>query len=122
MGLKRKTPLRAKSQIRRKKRIKAKRKSKRERDAYIARVYGSRERLLAIKAMPCAACGGLPSENHHMESGGMGRKADHTTIVPLCLTHHAFYHNECGSPEAFDARFGTDLRALAARLAREIPA
>lgn len=41
MGLQRKTPLR-RSRLQRKKRIKAKRKSAKERDAYIARVYGSR--------------------------------------------------------------------------------
>lgn len=105
-------------------RIKARRKSARERDAYIARVYGSRERLLAIKALPCAVpdCEKRPSENHHISNGGTGRKADWTEIVPLCSDHHDIYHNECGSPEAFDERFGTDLRALAADLAERIPA
>lgn len=122
MGLQRKTPLR-RSRLQRKKRIKAKRKSAKERDAYIARVYGSRERLLAIKAMPCAVpgCTNRPCDNHHIENGGTGRKAGFDKIVPLCSAeHHDLYHNECGSPEAFDARFGTDLRALAAKLAEEM--
>jgi hypothetical protein len=106
----------------RSKRIKAKRKSKKERDEYMARVYGSRDRLLAIKALPCAVCGALPSENHHLENGGTGRKGSYRSIVNLCVRHHLIYHCECGSPEAFDARFGTNLRALAERLAKEIPA
>lgn len=138
--MKRRTPLRSKPETQREwerrsrekqmsaqqraSRIKTRRKSKRERDEYTARVYGSKARLLAIKALPCAVpgCTNRPCENHHIENGGMGRKAGWTKVVPLCgAEHHDIYHNECGSPEAFDARFGTDLRALAEELAVRIP-
>jgi len=40
-----------------------------------------------------ALCEGLPrSDNAHTESGhGTAYKADYTTIVPLCRTHHKKY-------------------------------
>jgi len=48
------------------------------------RAYGSKARVRFVAQLPCAACGGGPCENAHTESGGAGRKADYTTIIPLC--------------------------------------
>lgn len=89
-----------------------------------ARIYGSRERVERIKAMRCTVpgCVRRPSENAHIENGGMGRKAGWETITPLCHQHHHQLDNGLGSVEAFDRKFGTNLRATAARLAEEIPA
>ena len=102
------------------KRIKAKRRTRKEFD----RIYGSEARRAAIALLPCAVpgCTNRPSENHHLGNGGTGRKADWQNVTPLCLSHHDIYHRSCGSPEVFDERFGTDLRATAARLAVEVPA
>lgn len=54
------------------------------------RIYGSRERVEFVKALPCVGCGRdwehtrVPIDNAHIENGGVGRKADYTKIVPLC--------------------------------------
>jgi len=57
-----------------------------------ARCYGSKERVEFVKSQYCIVCGGRPSENAHTVSGGTGRKADYTTIVPLCAKDHRFQH------------------------------
>ena len=48
------------------------------------RAYGSKARVKFVAQLPCAACGRGPCENAHTISGGAGRKADYTTIIPLC--------------------------------------
>jgi len=60
-----------------------------------ARSYHSVERVLFVKGLACLAprheCIGQP-ENAHVVTGGMGRKGDYTSIVPLCAYHHAVLH------------------------------
>lgn len=87
-----------------------------------ARIYGSRERVERIKAMPCTVpgCVRRPSENAHIENGGMGRKAGWETVLPLCHQHHHQLDDVLGSVELFDRTYLTDLRATAARLAVEV--
>lgn len=87
-------PLRRSGAIPRKGRIKPKKRSAAE----YRRIYGSRERVEFVKSLPCAWCVARgrvrmcgPSENAHVENGGMGRKADHTKIVPLGRHHHEKY-------------------------------
>ena len=58
------------------------------------RAYGSKARVAWVKAQPCVVgqhCAG-PIENAHTANGGMGRKGDADTIVPLCRRHHALLH------------------------------
>ena len=57
-----------------------------------ARCYGSRERVAWIKSLPCMECGGKPSDPAHTATGGMGRKADASTIAPLCRRCHTLQH------------------------------
>lgn len=78
--------------IARKAKVKA-RNPKRQRDNF-ARVYGSRERVAWVSSMPCvvAHCYNGPCHGHHVRSDGMGRKAHHSAIVPLCAFHHDAYH------------------------------
>lgn len=57
-----------------------------------ARAYGSKARVQWVKSQPCILCGERPSENAHIRTGGMGRKADACLIVPLCRTHHEGFH------------------------------
>lgn len=70
--------------------IKAKKRTKQS----FARIYGSPERVAWVKSLPCSVVGCTegPIHNAHTETGGMGRKADYTTIIPLCWRHHQFVH------------------------------
>lgn len=108
----RKTPLRRKTPLQ----SKPKRKP-RSAEEY-ARIYGSKERVAFVKALPCLYCCAVHplialawhpdaenrvySENAHTVTGGKGRKADADTIVPLCPTHHRMYDRReklLGNPE-----------------------
>lgn len=63
-------------------------KPKKRKPSEFARIYGSKKRVEWIKSLRCSSCGVVGySQNAHTENGGMGRKADHTTIVPLCGPH-----------------------------------
>jgi hypothetical protein len=81
-------------------RKKVKRRNAKRRQTEFARCYGSRARVQFVKAMPCCYCNAISplfgmtagkSDNAHTENGGMGWKADYTTIVPLCRPHHRRY-------------------------------
>lgn len=58
-----------------------------------ARCYGSKARVEFVKTLACGVCGTTPSDNAHIHGGksGMGRKADHTDIIPLCRQCHTLY-------------------------------
>lgn len=89
------------------------------------RTYGGEERVRKMKARPCAVPGCTSRSetvNAHLPSrSGMGRKGHARHVVPLCgIPHHREFDCELARDvEAFDRRHGTDLRALAARLAEE---
>lgn len=70
-----------------------------------ARAYGSKARVAFVKSLACRVSGCMdgPVENAHTVNGGMGRKADANTIVPLCRAHHRFLHQH--GPVAFAASF-----------------
>ena len=59
-----------------------------------ARTYGSKARVEYVKTIACCHCwhwskGGI--DNAHTTGGGMSRKGDYTTIVPLCRSCHVRY-------------------------------
>jgi len=58
-----------------------------------ARVYGDEARQAWLRARPCIVCGAGPVELHHTRNGGLSRKADAATLVPLCARHHREYHD-----------------------------
>ncbi len=85
-----------------------------------ARAYHSAERVEWVKALPCVACGVVGfSENAHVASGGAGRKADASQIVPLCSHDtpygsygcHRSLHNL--GHKTFELRKDVDLDAAA---------
>lgn len=82
-----------------------------------ARAYGSPERVAWIRAMSCLVCRDTPSENAHVTSGGMGRKADADTIVPLCARCHGELHRN--GAKTFQDCYGINL-AERARLIAEM--
>lgn len=76
------------------KRTRLRARNPKRRKAEWARAYHSPERVAWVRARPCFVCGcpRRPSENAHTVTGGMGRKADASTIAPLCAYHHAELH------------------------------
>jgi hypothetical protein len=87
-----------------------------------ARIYGSKKRVAWVKSLPCAVRDSSPIsalvcddriQNHHITTGGMGRKANADQIIPLCAFHHMILH-DMGATE-FAARYRVDLKAVAAR-------
>jgi hypothetical protein len=90
MTLSRSTPLRSRSSLTR--RTKVKNTNRRRRAKEFARAYGSEERVEFVRNLPCIVCGSRPSENAHIVTGGMGRKADYQLIVPLSSDCHAMAH------------------------------
>ena len=77
------------------------------------RAYGSEERVEWIKAQPCAIGFAAPSENAHVRTGGMGRKADAKWIVPLCRRCHRSLH--VTGKKAFEQTHAIDLDQAARR-------
>lgn len=83
------------------------------------RIYGTPAHRAWMKAQPCAICGRVPSDAAHITNGGIGRKADAALTVPLCADvvaagysgHHSEYD---GGKRSFVAKYGVDMRALAA--------
>lgn len=71
-------------------------KRKKRTESEFARIHGSRARVAFISSLPCAACGrGTPppgNHNAHIKTGGIGRKADSTDIIPLCADCHGAQH------------------------------
>ncbi len=63
------------------------------RQSEFARCYHSRERVRFVKSSPCLICATPFSENAHIKTGGMGRKSDYTSIVPLCTADHRNLHS-----------------------------
>lgn len=60
-----------------------------------ARAYNSPAFVRWISRLPCYACnyaGPSPRQAAHSVTGGMGRKADACTILPLCGVCHARQH------------------------------
>ena len=42
-----------------------------------------------VAALPCAICGAMPVEVHHLREGqGASQRAADTLVLPLCVAHH----------------------------------
>src|SRR5688500_2875319 len=72
--------------------------NRKRRQAEFARCYHSKERVTWVKALPCGWCRlrglvrvSVPSDNAHVVTDGMGRKANYDAIAPLCRRHHQQY-------------------------------
>lgn len=74
--------------------------------------FGSIDRVLLIKSMPCAVCGDLPSDNAHVVSRGSG--GTFKDIVPLCRKHHLEQGNM--GIDSFQRKYGIDLVAVARKV------
>lgn len=74
--------------------------------------------VCAINHIPGHECSGRMHAHHCREggNGGMGKKPDDSTAVPLCDLAHAEIHNT--GWKTFEKKYGVDLSALAAKLWR----
>lgn len=111
----RKTPLKRGKPLSRRTRVRPKKRKPSE----FARIYGSKERVLWVKAQPCVAAGFHSPcdgriENAHIVTDGMGRKASYEAIVPLCRCHHRRLHDM--GRERFENWSGVVLASEARRL------
>lgn len=93
--MKRRAPLKRRTPLRRKTRLRSSN-PKRKRTEW-QRAYHSKARVEFVKRLPCALSDviGLPARvNAHTKSGGVGRKADYTTIIPLTPHLHELQHRQ----------------------------
>ena len=74
--------------------------------------------VCAINHIPGHECSGRMHAHHCREgaNGGMGKKPDDSTAVPLCDLAHAEIHNT--GWKSFEKKYGVDLSALAGKLWR----
>lgn len=101
------------------------------RAAELLRTYGPPERRAWVRYQRCIVCGLRGCDNAHITTDGMGRKADHTRIVPLCRRDHEELHAlgrarwEARYPmlslDAWAARAGTRLTAHVAATSPTTP-
>lgn len=77
------------------------------------RAYGGPDRIAWVQRLPCWVCGHGASQNAHVKTGGMGRKADARWIVPLCESHHHELHQH--GQKTFEKKHSVDL-AFAAQI------
>lgn len=96
-----------------------------------ARIYG--EHAAHVRQRPCCACGYAgATEAAHTTTGGMGRKADASTLVPLCGPHQVIAidgksrlvegcHRESHriGVKSFERKYGLSLSFIASRLFAE---
>ena len=83
-----------------------------------ARAHGSTARIAFVNSLPCLVrntqCAGR-TQNAHIETGGAGRKADASKIVPLCRYHHIDVLHRIGRP-TFEKTYGVDLAVESAKI------
>lgn len=79
-----------------------------------------RHHLLRVKSLPCAVCRApAPSMAHHIRAGqGMGQRASHWLVVPLCAECHQGKSGIHGDRSAWTLRKLTELDALADTIRR----
>jgi hypothetical protein len=90
------------------------RRNKKRYSANWLRAYGSPERAEFVNARPCVGCltDERLRENHHIKTGGKGRKADAKFIVALCAACHDDLHQH--GRQSLEERYAIDLEVEAA--------
>ena len=83
-----------------------------------ARCYGSKARVRFVAWLPCACgCGLRPCENAHIGTGGMGRKGDYDTVVPLTpechrRVHQSGWHGDLARSEEFRRGYAVGIEMM----------
>lgn len=68
------------------------RRTEEQKDANWLRAYGSEERVEWVRRQPSFISGKHPCVNAHTRTGGMSRKADSSTIIPITDEEHQLVH------------------------------
>lgn len=76
------------------------------------RNFGSKNRVLQVKRLPCLICSRLPSDNAHIVSRGAGGTKN--DIVPLCRQHHEELDRV--GVQNFEQKYSVNLREQANKL------
>lgn len=98
---------------------KKRRKERRSRDWH--RAHHSIERVYFVSAVLSCVVESCPTDdgdyldNCHAHTGGMGRKADYTTVFPACRAHH--FEHDAGR-ERFAEKYGLDIERCCAETER----
>lgn len=86
-----------------------------------------RQHMAKVAAIGCIVCDRLgypdtPCELHHIRDGqGMGKRASHKEVIPLCHRHHRTGGHGVAihaGRETWEAQFGTERELLAIVLER----
>ena len=81
------------------------------------RIYGPPGFVEWIQSLPSVASGKGPCEAAHVGTGGMGRKGDWTSIIPLTVQEHRAELHQWG-PRTFEARYRLSLADEVAMIQR----
>ncbi|MEL3922118.1 Ref family recombination enhancement nuclease [Aeromonas enteropelogenes] len=93
----------------------------------MSKTKSDKQHLSDVASLGCVACrnaglGPSLAEIHHVRSGsGMGQRAEHSRVLPLCPGHHrACYPTGFhAAPKSWQAEHGTE-EALLLQVAREV--
>jgi hypothetical protein len=88
--------------------------NKKRRSAEWTRAYDSPDFVAWIREQPSVVSGKGPCVAAHTENGGMSRKADARSIVPLTDAEHKELHRI--GIKSFEAKYGASLAFHAARI------
>ena len=75
-----------------------------------------------VAELPCALCGGMPVEVHHIREGqGMAQRASHFLAIPLCVPCHRGSKGIHGDRSMLRIYKTTELDLLAATIEKLMP-
>lgn len=85
-----------------------------------SKTKAEKQHLDLVSSLGCVVCrnmgfGPSPAEIHHIRAGqGMGQRAAHTAVLPLCPMHHrACYPTGFhAAPRHWQAQYGTEKELL----------
>ncbi len=94
------------------------------------RIFGPKARMAWLKGLPCAACGytgPILRDAAHAITGGMSRRSEFTSLLPLCAVRWEGgvliegCHRECHQHgvKTFESKYGISLQSLASDVARQ---
>lgn len=86
----------------------------------MSKTKAQRRHMDLVASLGCVACrnlgyGASPAELHHIRSGvGMGQRAKHTEVLPLCPRHHraSYPTGFHAAPKSWQIEHGSELELI----------